>query len=582
MTSIAHTLQDIRLADIVVVEGFNPRRHFNAEPLASLVESIKRDGVFTPITVRRTSDDSLKLIAGERRLRASREAGLETIPAKVIECDDATALRIAILENQERVNLSVAEQALVARDYLDLYEGDVGLACADLGWSESKMRARLLLLQASPAVLDAAGAGTITAGHAELLSALPVANQDKALPQIIESSMTVGQLKEMLRGFVIPLSTAIFNLDGCKGCPRNSETQSDFFTHTVEGANCQDKICFRRKTDEAIEARRAQLLEEVSTVALASEKAPGTYTLLMRDGKTGVGDAQFSACRACKNFGALIHSKLDARCGQVDRPTCFDVQCNATKVKEYAEERAAAEAAQHAEASAPATGGASDTAAPRKRGQAVGAVAKKKSKTVAQASGPVRDHIKSVYRNAASALMDADGRALLAVAVVAISKLRASSTSASAVDSALGDSTGSYASNAVKIAKLSNLPQAELAALVKTVCKDFIIDTEQKFDHSGMEAAVRLAQTHGVDLAGHFTMSQEFLASNTMAAIESLLDESGFSAWLSAQPDGEARAKALGRMKKSDLPAAVMGEGFDWTGFVPAVIRSATPESLSK
>lgn len=579
MSAPTHTLADVPIASIRVIDGFNPRRHFNAAAMSEMVESIKLDGVISPITVRRHEDDSLSLIAGERRLRASREIGLESIPAKVIVCSDVDAKRMALKENLDRQDLSVAEEAISARDYLNLYEGDIQLARNDLGWSEQKFRARLLLLQASPAVLDALGEGRLSAGHAELLSALPHANQDKALPQIIESAMTVTQLKDMLRGFVIPLSTAIFDLDGCRNCPRNSETQRDFFSNTVDGANCQDRACFKHKTEAAIAIKEAALLEEVSTVGKVSEKPPGTYTLLMRDGKNGVGATQFSACRACKHFGALLHDQLNARCGQVDRPACFDVACNATKIAAHAAELAAETTVPPAMPAASSRG-----KAPAGKSIAAGKkVTSRKVAGVAQTSGPVREHISEVFRNAASALMDADGRSLLAVAIVAIAGLPGNGAGGTLIEGAMGGTKRRLPSIAAQIAALSQLPQAELAALVKSASKSFIASVDATpVAKAGLETAVRLAQAHAVDYTAHFAMNEAFLASHTLAGIEALLDESGFTTWLAGQNDGAARAKALKGKKKADLPAAVMAEGFDWSGFVPGVIRAATPEALTR
>lgn len=579
MTEARRELRQLPIATIEVVPNFNPRRHFKAKPLEDLIENIRADGVIQPILVRQRDDGSLALIAGERRLRASTAIGLESIPSYIVECDDATALRLALAENAQREDISVAEEAIAARDYLDLCDGDVGLAARSLGWSEPKLRARLLLLQAAPEVLDAVGEGTLSIGHAELLSGLPHANQQSALPQIIELKMGIAQLKDMLRGFVIPLATAIFPLDGCAGCPHNTQTQGDFFSQSVEGANCQKRECFKAKTDAVIEARRTTLLEEVATVALDSEKAPDTYTLLVKEGVGGVGSEQFDACRGCSRFGALIRDRLDARCGRVERPVCFDLSCNRVHVEAHAKTLEASNEAIDTSPALPASGrkgkpGSKASKAKNKAKQA-------KKPTVAATPSAVREHVKAVYREAASRHVEADNRIILALAAFGIQAL----APGGALDELLGKEARK-ASSAEKIARLSMRDQADIASFVKEAACRFL-QLQPDYTHqtrtlpSGLETAIRIGQSHALDLTKCFSMSEAYLSACTVSGIEAVLDESGFSKWLRATDGGEKALKKLLGMAKKDLPGAVMATGFDWTGYVPSIIRDAKPEAFT-
>lgn len=159
---------------IEVEPGFNPRTFFEGAEFAELVESVRAHGVQQALWVRPAPGydpeaPRFLLIAGERRWRAAREAGLAAAPAMVRHADGRQALVLADLENnpQYRVGLSPAEEARFARRFLGECEGDRAEAAKLLGWSPAKLDARLLLLHAAPAVLDALASRAIKLGHAE-------------------------------------------------------------------------------------------------------------------------------------------------------------------------------------------------------------------------------------------------------------------------------------------------------------------------------------------------------------------------------------------------------------------------------
>ena len=146
-----------------------PRQDFNEEELQSLAESIRVHGVIQPLTVRETSDGYYQIIAGERRWRASRLAGLTEIPALVIEADDKTAKELALIENLQRQDLNSVEEALGYQSLMD----DFGLtqeeAAERVGKSRSAVANALRLLTLDEKVLEMIRVGSITAGHARAI-----------------------------------------------------------------------------------------------------------------------------------------------------------------------------------------------------------------------------------------------------------------------------------------------------------------------------------------------------------------------------------------------------------------------------
>jgi ParB family chromosome partitioning protein len=218
-------LTKLPIDHISVQEGFNPRKFFDNCEFQQLVLSIQAEGVIQPIIVRPVADgNGYWVVAGERRWRAAKEAGLTEIPAVVRNLSDREARLIATVENSQRADMSPAEEAVAARDVLSDCGGDKAEALRLLGWSAVKFDARLLLLHAAPEVLTALTERQIKLGHAELLSQLPSDFQSATLSKILENGYSVAELKSRLASFSLDLSKATFDKTACNGCPHNSST----------------------------------------------------------------------------------------------------------------------------------------------------------------------------------------------------------------------------------------------------------------------------------------------------------------------------------------------------------------------
>lgn len=171
-----------------------PRQDFNEEELQSLAESIRVHGVIQPLTVRETSDGYYQIIAGERRWRASRLAGLTEVPALVIEADDKTAKELALIENLQRQDLNSVEEALGYQSLMD----DFGLtqeeAAERVGKSRSAVANSLRLLTLDEKVLEMIRVGSITAGHARAILMLKSEKkQVEAAQKIANLGLSVRQ-----------------------------------------------------------------------------------------------------------------------------------------------------------------------------------------------------------------------------------------------------------------------------------------------------------------------------------------------------------------------------------------------------
>ncbi len=176
-----------------------PRQVFEEEAMAELVHSVKEIGLLQPIVVRRTGDASYELIMGERRWRATQEAGLDTIPAIVRQTDDEAMLRDALLENLHRSQLNPLEEAAAYRQLLDDFGCTHDELASRIGRSRPQISNTLRLLNLSPAVQRRVAAGVISAGHARaLLGVDEPSAQDRLAGRVVSEGISVRGLEEIV------------------------------------------------------------------------------------------------------------------------------------------------------------------------------------------------------------------------------------------------------------------------------------------------------------------------------------------------------------------------------------------------
>jgi ParB family chromosome partitioning protein len=169
-----------------------PRRRFEPEAAAGLASSISLQGVLQPIVVRRRADGGFELIAGERRWRAARAAGIATLPAVVRDVEDRDALLLGLVENVARENLSPVEEARAYASLVDEFELSLGEVAERVGRSKSAVSNRLRLLDLPEDVLWMLARGDLTEGHARAVLALPDdAARRRLARRIVEEGLTV-------------------------------------------------------------------------------------------------------------------------------------------------------------------------------------------------------------------------------------------------------------------------------------------------------------------------------------------------------------------------------------------------------
>ena len=185
--------------DAIAANPRQPRKRFDQEGIDSLTASIREQGVISPLILRR-GRDGYELVAGERRLRAARLAGLKTVPAIVREVADAQALELALVENLQREDLNAVEAAEAYRRLVEDFGQSQDGVARRVGKDRSTVSNALRLLRLPRKILDDIVAGVLAEGHARALLALDrEADQIRARDRIVKGGLSVRGAEALVR-----------------------------------------------------------------------------------------------------------------------------------------------------------------------------------------------------------------------------------------------------------------------------------------------------------------------------------------------------------------------------------------------
>ena len=176
-----------------------PRKRFDDESLQELADSISQHGIIQPLTVRKLSSGYYQIIAGERRWRAARLAGLQEIPVIVIEADDRKAAELAMIENLQREDLNPMEEAAGFQSLIESYHMTQEEAAQRVGKSRSAVTNALRLLGLTPSVRKLVEEGKLSAGHARALVPLSPSLQESAASAIVSGGLSVRQTEALVK-----------------------------------------------------------------------------------------------------------------------------------------------------------------------------------------------------------------------------------------------------------------------------------------------------------------------------------------------------------------------------------------------
>ena len=182
-----------------------PRKDFDEQALSELADSIARHGLLQPIAVRAAAGGAYKIIAGERRWRAARLAGLSEVPVVIKDVTDAEAMELALIENLQREDLDPVEEAMGYRQLMERCELTQEQTAQNIGKSRSAIANSLRLLNLPDDVLAFLKEGKLSTGHAKVLLGLPdAALQTKAAEAVVGQNLNVRQTEALCKKLVKP------------------------------------------------------------------------------------------------------------------------------------------------------------------------------------------------------------------------------------------------------------------------------------------------------------------------------------------------------------------------------------------
>lgn len=205
MADAATTDEGVMEVDILLLDNNKrqPRKTFNKEKLEELAQSIRTHGIMQPILVCE-KDGRYTIVAGERRYRASRIAGLKKVPVIVREFSDREILELALIENIQREDLNAMEQAAALKELTELYNLTQEEVAGRVGKSRSAIANLMRLLSLPASTQKLVEEGALSAGHARSLLSLPEGDIDKTAASVCAKGLSVRQTEELVRDMLKP------------------------------------------------------------------------------------------------------------------------------------------------------------------------------------------------------------------------------------------------------------------------------------------------------------------------------------------------------------------------------------------
>lgn len=209
-------VQEISVEDIRP-NPYQPRHQFDEDALNDLAKSIQEQGIFQPITLRKSAVKGYEIIAGERRFRASKIAGLTTVPAIVREFSDEQMIEASIIENLQREDLTALEEAMAYQQLIDVLAITQDEAAKRLGKSRTYITNHLRLLGLSDDIKALVQSGTLSAGQARTILGLKSKKDQSSLAKkVVAEGITVRQLEKMVQALNEPADKDIKKDDSKK------------------------------------------------------------------------------------------------------------------------------------------------------------------------------------------------------------------------------------------------------------------------------------------------------------------------------------------------------------------------------
>ena len=541
----------------------NVRKKRNPVAFEALRNAIRMaNGVTQGVTVRVNPDDParLQLLAGYGRFEVSTLEGFDDIPAVVKVVDDKEAEAIMLSENLDREDLSIADEIVAAQRFISHYDGDYEAAAAQLGWSAKRLRGRLLLNNCTDVVLEALRNGDIVLGHAEILSAFVPKLQDGTLEKIIDEAWSVEYLKDRAGKANRWLKNAIFDKDDCASCQHNSDFQAELFDNSVGKAKCSNLVCYKAKTDEALEARKTEIEEEYGVVLLAIEKPAVDRNTVSAE---VVGSEQFAnGCTGCVSKVVILQDGINADAGSTQLDQCIDKDCFRSLKTKFAESKVTSKA----------PSGKSKSAAnkPTEGKVKTGDESVTTPPATQKTPGTVLEANKAILRSVGADLLASDQHLMNVYSLASLIQHAGLTSIKESITNAIGFALPpSFSQQIVALQALS--PDALAVALI--TCYTALLDHGGTDDQSIVISALARNEKGLEAAVAAWVPTKDILKNYLKGGLEVIGNQSGLSEFYDAKHGDGAFNKEV-KKGKAQLIEALLIEGFDWSGYAPDDYRA--------
>lgn len=339
----------------LIESPLNPRRSFDEQSLAELAESVRTQGILSPLLVRPLGEHTYEIVAGARRYRAAQRAGLGYAPVRIVDLTEAQALETSIVENLQRRDVHPLEEAQGFAALLRLEEPKYSIEqiAAKCGKQPGYVASRLKLTELAPAVAAAFSQDEIGLGHALLLAKLQPEQQQEALPSCFQEHYSSGKPKRILlpvrhlrewieRNILLELSPAPFSKDdaallpeagSCLDCPKRTGFNTVLFGDMAAGQDsCSDPKCFAAKVDAHVQKTIAAKPKLVQISTAYGQPKDGSaaiprnkYVLLRQDKPQKKEQRDWPEYKTCKSASEAIVTEGTEK-GELRR-VCADPDC---------------------------------------------------------------------------------------------------------------------------------------------------------------------------------------------------------------------------------------------------------------
>ena len=385
--TIATEYRNLPLA-VLTESKTNPRHLFEEDALKELPESIRSQGVLSPLLVRPLTERSFEIVAGARRYRAAQLAGAETVPVRIVNLSDAAALEAQLIENLQRRDVHPLEEAQGLRALLSLEEPKYSIEqiAAKTGKSPAYVAQRLKLTELCPAAVEAFAKEDIGVGHALLLAKLPSAEQEDALNACFREDwggggkskrilLPVRSLQQWIeQNVMLILKLAPFDTKdaelvpsagSCLDCPKRTGHNKLLFADVRQDA-CTDPACYHIKVDAHVAnivSAKPKLVQITTAYSQSNEGNTALprnkYVEIKQQKPTDKGQRDWPEYKTCKSMSdAIVTDGIDK--GELRRicadPTCPVHHPRKQKAPSDAAEKARQEKERTEQALANATG----------------------------------------------------------------------------------------------------------------------------------------------------------------------------------------------------------------------------------